>query len=122
MKETKTLGVLVDENITLKNHIDTWTRWHPRMLLKENADLITRPISDILNCSYREGHLPTSWKEADIVPIPKCKLIQDINKHLRLISLTPTGADPEKNLTVANLNPGHSTRNILQIKVAENPI
>ena len=62
----------------------------PTWLLKENADLLVDPITDILNCSYREGHLPQSWKEADIVPIPKQKPIQDVNKHaLRPISLTP---------------------------------
>lgn len=61
----------------------------PGWLLKENADLLVGAVTDILNCSYREGHLPTSWKEADIMPIPKKKPIQDVNKHLRPISLTP---------------------------------
>ena len=42
-----------------------------------------------LNSSFREGRLPLSWKEADIVPVPKQRPIQDINKHLRPISLTP---------------------------------
>ena len=60
MKETKTLGVLVDEKITLTHGPDGIPGW----LLKENAHLLTGPISDFLNCSYRKGHLPTSWKEA----------------------------------------------------------
>ncbi|KAK3735987.1 hypothetical protein QZH41_006320 [Actinostola sp. cb2023] len=47
------------------------------------------PVKDILNSSYREGRLPPSWKEADIVPVPKQKPVKDINKHLRPISLTP---------------------------------
>ena len=38
----------------------------PSWLLKENADLLTGPITDIINCSYREGCLPTSWKKADM--------------------------------------------------------
>ena len=38
---------------------------------------------------YRECCLPPSWKEADVVAIPKEKSIQDINDHLRPISLTP---------------------------------
>ena len=44
---------------------------------------------EILNCSYNSGCLPLSWKEANIVPIPKQKLILEVNKHLRPISLTP---------------------------------
>ncbi|XP_022780073.1 uncharacterized protein LOC111321455 [Stylophora pistillata] len=61
----------------------------PGWVLKENADLLAAPIPDILNLSYREGRLPHSWKEADVVPVPKQRPMQDINKHLRPISLTP---------------------------------
>ena len=61
----------------------------PGWVLKENADLLAAPIADILNSSYREGRLPPSWKEADVVPVPKQRPVQDINKHLRPISLTP---------------------------------
>ena len=61
----------------------------PAWLLKENADILMLPVTDILNSSYREGRLPPSWKVADIVPIPKQRPVKDINKHLRPISLTP---------------------------------
>ena len=61
----------------------------PAWLLKENADLFAYPVMDILNCSYNSCCLPSSWKEANIVPIPKQKLILEVNKHLRPISLTP---------------------------------
>ena len=44
---------------------------------------------DIMNTSFHEGRLPLSWKEADIVPVPKQRPIQDVNKHLRPIPLTP---------------------------------
>jgi len=56
---------------------------------ERNADLPAAPIADIFNSSYREGRLPPSWKEADVVPVPKQRPVQDINKHLRPISLTP---------------------------------
>ena len=56
--------------------------------MKENADLFADPIKELLNSSYREGHLPQSWKFADIVPIPKQKPVKNVNKHLRPISLT----------------------------------
>ena len=58
-------------------------------MLKENADILAKPIADILNSSYREGKLPSSWKSADIVPVSKQKPANDVNKDLRPISLTP---------------------------------
>ena len=61
----------------------------PPWLLMENADLLAGSVTDILNCSYRECCLPHSWKEADVVAIPKEKSIQDINNHLRPVSLAP---------------------------------
>ena len=61
----------------------------PGWLLKENADLLVPPITDIINTSFREGRLPLSLKEADIAPVPKQRPIQDINKHHCPISLTP---------------------------------
>ncbi|XP_068691417.1 uncharacterized protein [Montipora foliosa] len=61
----------------------------PGWLLKENADILACPVSDILNYSSREGHLPSSWKHAELVPVPKQKPLRDVNKHFRPISLTP---------------------------------
>ena len=60
----------------------------PAWLLKENADLLSDTISDIINSSFAERQLPPSWKSADTVPITKQKPIKDINKHLLPISLT----------------------------------
>ena len=64
---------------------DYITAW----LLKENADILAEHNSQIINTSFRESHLPLSWKRADVVPIPKQKPVEDINKHLRSMSLTP---------------------------------
>ena len=46
-------------------------------------------VIDVSNCSYSEARLPQSWKEADIAPVPKQIPADDVNKHLRPISLTP---------------------------------
>ena len=46
-------------------------------------------VIDVSNCSYSEARLPQSWKEADIVPVSKQAPADDVNKHLRPISLTP---------------------------------
>ena len=61
----------------------------PGWLLKENTDILAGPVSDICNYSYREGRLPSSWKHADVFPVPKQKPVRDVSKHLRPISLTP---------------------------------
>ena len=62
----------------------------PAWLLKENADLNAEPIAEIINSSFRESRLPPScMKEADTVPLPKQRIVKDVSKHLRPISLTP---------------------------------
>ena len=73
----------------------------PAWLLKENADLHSDTVTDIINCSFAESRLPPSWKSADTVPIPKQKPIKDINKHLRPISLTPVLSKVAEEFVVA---------------------
>jgi hypothetical protein len=46
-------------------------------------------VCKILNSSYEEQRLPSSWKMSNVVPIPKTTPIESVNKHLRPISLTP---------------------------------
>ena len=46
-------------------------------------------MTDIINTSYNESRLPSSWKFANIIPIPKAKPVREVNKDLRPISLTP---------------------------------
>ena len=60
----------------------------PKRLLKENADLQAPVVTEIINRSLSEAKLPSSWKHADVVPIPKQPPVLDMNKHLRPISLT----------------------------------
>jgi len=61
----------------------------PGWLLKEHADILAGPVSDILNYSYLDRCLPSSWKHADVIPMPKLKPVREVNKHLGPISLTP---------------------------------
>lgn len=61
----------------------------PNWLLKEYADILALPITEILNASYRQQRLPSVWKMADVSPVPKKKLVLDLKKDLRPISLTP---------------------------------
>jgi hypothetical protein len=43
----------------------------------------------MLNASYNEEKLSPAWKQGNVTPLPKEKLVRDINKHLRPISLSP---------------------------------
>ena len=66
---------------------------HRNILIKATLDT-GAPVRfyrqmDGYHTSFREGQLPLSWKDADIVPVPQKRTIQDVNKHLRLIALTP---------------------------------
>jgi hypothetical protein len=58
----------------------------PNVVYKEYAEILACPISSLINCSLWHQLLPSLWKLANI--IPKEKVVCDINKHLRPISLT----------------------------------
>ncbi len=56
---------------------------------KPYADNLSHSITSILNSSFAEQRLPAPWKNADVIPVPKEKPINDIKNQLRPISLTP---------------------------------
>ena len=62
----------------------------PNWLLKEYADILSYPITSVLNSSFAEQRLSTRWKNADVIPVPNKKPINGIKNQLRLISLTPS--------------------------------
>lgn len=72
----------------LDKHKATGPDGVPNWLLKENAEFFAQPITDIINTSFKEQKLPTTWKLADITPLPKVKQVIDPKKELRPISLT----------------------------------
>ena len=43
----------------------------PNWLLKSNADLVCSPLSSIFNASISQGKVPSLWKSADVLGIPK---------------------------------------------------
>ena len=62
----------------------------PNWLLRDYAVILALPISLLLNASYKQQRLPSIWKLANVSPLPKVKMVQDLNKkELRPISLTP---------------------------------
>jgi len=62
----------------------------PNWLLKEMGPFISNPLCAIFNASIRQGRVPTIWKKANVVPLPKCHPPRSIQNDLRPISLTPT--------------------------------
>ena len=58
-------------------------------LLREYTEVLAKPVTAILNSSYKEQRLPSLWKFADVVPLPNQKPVEDLSKQLRPISMTP---------------------------------
>ncbi|XP_033124934.1 uncharacterized protein LOC117123193, partial [Anneissia japonica] len=63
----------------------------PPKVIRECAYELSVPITDLINKSFKEGKVPTQWKEANVVPIPK--QFPPVIEKLRPISLTPTLAN-----------------------------
>ncbi|KFV78523.1 hypothetical protein N308_05958, partial [Struthio camelus australis] len=59
---------------------------HPRVL-RELADVITRPLSIIMERSWRSGELPEDWKKANVTPVFK-KGKKEEPGNYRPVSLT----------------------------------
>ena len=91
----KMLSTLNARKATVPDGIPAW-------VLKENADILASSVGDIINSSYKETHLPESWKKADIIPIPKQKPVRDVTKHLRPISLTAIVSKVAEEFVVEN--------------------
>ena len=62
----------------------------PNWVLKHYAYILALPVASLLNASIQQQHVPTAWKKAEVIPIPKTSIPADITTDLRLISLTPT--------------------------------
>ena len=60
----------------------------PSWILRDHALILAHPVCTIFNASIREGFVPTIWKSANVIPIPKANPPRVINKDLRPISLT----------------------------------
>jgi hypothetical protein len=75
-------------------------------VLKEYAELLAAPVTEILNISFNECKLPNVWKFADVSPLLKSSSISDFNKDLHPISLTSTLSKVEESIVIEQeLNP-----------------
>ena len=62
----------------------------PNWVLKDYVPLLAPPVTSIFNASLQQASVPAVWKKADVIPVPKNKVLSDIAKDLRPISLTAT--------------------------------
>ena len=86
VSQSDVLGALLKPNPNKAPGPDCVSSW----LLGEYVDLLARPVTSVLNCSFSEQRLPQTWKSEDVVPIAEEQKVEDIRKHLPLISLTST--------------------------------
>ena len=64
----------------------------PNWVLKDFADSLSQPLASVFNASLCQSTVPTIWKSADIVPLPKTRPPCIVEKDLCPISLTPVVA------------------------------
>jgi hypothetical protein len=62
----------------------------PNWALHEYAFAISEPLCHIFNYSLQNGVIPSIWKAANVVLVPKCQPPTSVKDDLRPISLTPT--------------------------------
>jgi hypothetical protein len=60
----------------------------PAWILRDFAEILSPAITFIFNWSLKDSHVPTNFKVANVTPVPKCSLANDVS-HFRPISLLP---------------------------------
>ena len=77
---------------SLKVHKSTGPDDVPAWVLRDFAHCLAGPLASIANDSIREGSLPSEWKTANTIPLPKVQPPKSIQTDLRPISITPVAA------------------------------
>jgi len=62
----------------------------PNWLIKDFALFLAEPLASIFNASVSQASIPSVWKSADVVALPKVRPPSNPQKDLRPIALTPT--------------------------------
>ena len=88
--------MIVDDTVSALRKVKTNTSTGPdnipAWVLNEHADCLAAPLASIFNCSLREGVLPTLWKSANRISLPKTKPLMSVKTDIRPISITPIAA------------------------------
>ena len=76
----------------------------PAWILNDHANIIAGPLTAIFNSSLREGIIPDTWKSANVIPVPKVKPPNTIEKDVRPISLTPIASKTLESILLNMVN------------------
>ena len=58
----------------------------PNWVLKDYAYILALPVASLFNASIQQQHVPTVWKKAEVIPIPKTSVSADVTTDLHPIS------------------------------------
>ena len=58
----------------------------PNWLLRDFSSNLAGPVCAIYNASVREGFIPSMWKEANVVPVPKVQPPKAVKTDLRQLT------------------------------------
>jgi len=72
--------------------------------IRDFAHLLAGPLASILNDSLREGVLPSMWKNANVIPLPKVLPPKAISSDIRPISITPVVAKAVEHFPVKTIS------------------
>ena len=61
--------------------------YFPNWVLKEYVDILAPAVTDIIDNSFQKCKVPSAWKLADILPVPKASMVEDFHKRLTLTSI-----------------------------------
>ena len=76
----------------------------PVWFIKRFITLFVYPLCYIFNLSLRTGSIPTDWKKSEIIPIPKCKIVNSVS-NIRPIALTSNLMKVFERLVIEALKP-----------------
>ncbi len=78
----------------------------PAWVLRDFAHVLAKPLAAIFNSSLRGGILPSAWKSADVIPLPKHRPPASLESDLRPIFLTTIPVKVLESILVKRINKG----------------
>ena len=95
----RVLTSLKINKVTGPDNISVW-------VLRDFAHVLAKPLAAFFNSSLREGILPSAWKSADVIPLPKHCLPTSLESDLQPISLTAIPVKVLKSILLKCINKG----------------